>query len=264
MADTPDQDELPVEESSDTGSFVAPFLEHLEALRWTLVKSFAALGLAMVLCFAFAPQLLSLTMWPLRRIGKDPSEFLRTLEVTGGFALAMKLALYAGIVLAAPFIIYFVGQFILPALNSRELKLVRPVLMGGIGLFLAGAALAFFGVLPAALQFFLEFNNRMNVRSEWLIDNYVGFVAQMVLAFGVCFELPLVILALAKLGIMTLEFMKQKRPYVVVAILVVAAFVTPTTDPFNMALLAVPMYLLYEGCIWITWWNERRRKSETV
>ncbi len=240
-------------------SLVQPFLAHLEELRWTLIKSVAALGLAMVGSFIFAPQLLRLIIWPLRRVVEDPTQYLRTLEVAGGFTLAMRLALYAGLIIACPVMLYFIGEFIIPALTSRERGLLWPAFTAGAGLFLAGAALAYFFVIPAGLRFFIEFNERLGIRSEWTIDNYVGFVAHMMLAFGLCFELPLVILVLAKLGIVTHEFLRQKRPHVVVIILIVAAFVTPTTDPFSMAMLAVPMYALYEACVWIARWMERRK-----
>jgi sec-independent protein translocase protein TatC len=239
---------------------VKPFLEHLEDLRWMLIKSIAALGVAMVVCFVFAPGLLAVIIWPLRRVTGDPSPFLRTLEVTGGFTLSMKLALYAGAVLASPFLLYFLAEFILPALTPREKRLLTPAFSAGVGLFVAGVALAYFVVIPAGLGFFIRYNERLGIRSEWTIDNYVAFVSHMCLAFGLCFELPLVILVLAKLGIVTHEFLRQKRPYMIVLVFLVAALVTPTTDPLNQTLLAAPMILLYEACVWITWWTERRRR----
>lgn len=242
---------------------VQPLLEHLEELRWTLVKSLAAVAVAMLGSFIFAPNLLRLIIWPLQRVTGDASVYLRTLEVAGGFTLAMRLALYAGLVLACPLVLFFIGQFVLPALTRQERNLLWPTFTAGAVMFLLGCAMAYFIVIPAGLRFFLHFNERLGIRSEWTIDNYVAFVSHMLLAFGLCFELPLVILVLAKLGIVTHEFLRQKRPQVLVAILVVSAFVTPTTDPFNMALLAAPMYVLYEACVWIAWLWERRRRAES-
>jgi len=259
MSDAPPPESLPPPDDSADGSLLQPFLAHLEDLRWTLIKSVGALATTMVVSFIFAPQLLRLITWPLQRITSDSSQYLRTLEVAGGFTLAMRLALYAGLILACPLILYFVGQFLLPALTRREKGMLWPAFAAGAGLFGAGAALAYFFVIPAGLRFFIEFNERLGIRSEWTIENYVGFVTHMILAFGLCFELPLVILVLAKLGIVTYEFLRQKRPHVVVLIMIVAAVVTPTTDPFNMAMLAVPMYLLFEACVWIVRWMERRR-----
>jgi sec-independent protein translocase protein TatC len=220
-----------------------------------------ALSLAVVLSFSFAKHLLAAVIWPLARVTGDPSQFLYTLEVTGGFTLAMKLSLYAGVILACPFLLYFLAEFIIPALTMKEKGLLAPVFTAGVGLFLAGVALAYFAVIPAGLNFFLEYNRYLGIRSQWVIDNYVAFVSHMCLAFGLCFELPLVILALAKLGVVTAEFLRQKRPYAIVAIFIVAAVITPTTDPFNQCLLAGPMVVLYEVCIWVARWMERRKTA---
>lgn len=246
------------DESDSTA--VKPFLEHLEDLRWTLIKMFGVLAVAMFGCFSFARQLLAVVIWPLRRVTPEPSQFLYTLEVTGGLTLGMKLALYAGMVLACPLLLFFLAQFILPALTVRERRLVLPACAAGVGLFLAGAALAYFAVVPAGLKFFLNYNAYLGISTRWTIDNYVAFVAQMTLAFGICFELPLVVLVLAKLGIVTAEFLRQKRPLVVVLLFIVAAVVTPTTDPLNQCLLAVPLVILYEACIWIARFMERRKE----
>lgn len=258
-----EQEDLPQrDEEESTATVVKPFLEHLEDLRWMLIKMLAALGIAMVLCFSFAPWLMAVIILPLKRVTGNPEPYLRTLEVTGGFTLAMKLAFYAGLVVACPFLLYYLAQFILPALTQRERRMLTPAFAGGTGLFLAGAGLAYFVVVPAGLNFFIQYNKYLGIRSEWTINNYVAFVSHMTLAFGLCFELPLVVLILAKLGLVTPEFLRQKRPLVVVLILALAAIVTPTTDPFNMALLAVPMAILYESCIWIARFMERRKRTK--
>lgn len=265
MTDSHEPELLPPDPDESDGGFSVfkPFLDHLEDLRWMLIKMIAALAAAMFLSFVFARQLLAVIVWPLARVTDDPSPFLRTLEVTGGFTLAMKLSLYAGIVIACPFLLYFLAQFILPALTRQERGLLTPAFTAGTLLFLGGASLAYFAVIPAGLRFFIEYNKYLGIRSEWTIDNYVSFVSHMTLAFGVCFELPLVVLILAKLGIVTHAFLRQKRPYVIVLIFIVAALITPTTDMVNQCLLAIPMCLLYEACIWIAWWMERRKVRST-
>ena len=250
------------QEEESSGSVLKPFLEHLEDLRWMLIKMIAALGIAMLLSFVYARELLTIIIWPLRRIAEKPEEFLYTLEVTGGFTLAMKLAMYAGVVLACPFLLYFLAEFILPALTPKEKSLMMPVFASGVGLFAAGVALGYFVVIPAGLRFFLEYNKYLNISSRWTIDNYVSFVSHMCLAFGICFELPLVVLALAKLGIVSAKFLREKRPYVIVLIFIIAAVITPTTDMVNQTLLALPMCLLYEACIWIAWWMERKAQRK--
>lgn len=260
MTDSHEPDLLPPGDDAEQSSVLKPFLEHLEDLRWMIIKMIAALGIAMTLSFFFARELLTVIIWPLQRVTPDPSAFLYTLEVTGGFTLAMKLSLYAGLIVACPFLLYFLAEFILPALTPKEKDLLAPVFTAGVGLFLGGVALGYFVVIPAGLNFFLEYNKYLGVTSRWTIDNYVSFVSHMCLAFGICFELPLVVLVLAKLGIVTAEFLRQKRPYVIVIIFIVAAVITPTTDPLNQSLLAVPMCVLYEACIWIARWMERAKR----
>jgi len=262
MSDSHEPELLPPDpqEQTASGSVLKPFLEHLEDLRWMLIKMITALGIAMFLAFFYARELLAVIIWPLRRVAEKPEEFLYTLEVTGGFTLAMKLAMYAGIVLACPFLLYFLAEFILPALTPKEKSMLTPVFAFGVGLFAAGVALGYFVVIPAGLRFFLEYNKYLNVSSRWTIDNYVSFVSHMCLAFGICFELPLVVLALAKLGIVSARFLRDKRPYVIVLNFIIAAVITPTTDMVNQTLLALPMCLLYEACIWIAWWMERKKR----
>jgi sec-independent protein translocase protein TatC len=242
----------------DNSHAVKPFLDHLEDLRRMLIKMVSTLLIGMILSFAFAKHLLAAIIWPLQRVTGDAKPFLRTLEVTGGFTLAMQLALYAGLALVTPLLLYYLAEFILPALTRKEKRLLTPAFLAGAMLFLAGAALAYFAVIPAGLKFFIDYNNHLGISSEWTINSYIAFVAHMVLAFGVCFELPLVVLLLAKLDLVTAAFLRAKRPYVLVLILIVAAVITPTTDPFNMAMLAVPMALLFEACIWITRWMEHK------
>ena len=256
MTDLPES-----EPKSEQSEFVKPFLDHLEDLRWMIIKMAVTLTVTMFLSFFFARELLAVIIWPLKRIAADPSRFLYSLEVTGGFTLAMLLALYAGLVLACPFLLYFLAQFVLPALTPKEKGMLWPVFASGVGLFLAGVALAYFAVIPAGLKFFLEYNQYLGIRSQWVIENYVSFVSHMCLAFGICFELPLVVLALAKLGIVSAKFLRDKRPYVIVLIFIIAAVITPTTDMVNQTLLAAPMCVLYEACIWIAWWMERKKRA---
>jgi sec-independent protein translocase protein TatC len=258
MSDASEPELSPVDETGE----VKPFLDHLEDLRWMLIKMFATLIVGVGLAFSFAAQLLAVIIWPLERVTGNSAEFLWTMEVTGGFTLAMKLSFYAGIVVACPFLLYFLAEFILPALTSIEKRMLRPVFLSGVVLFAAGAALAYFVVIPAGLRFFLDYNKYLGISSRWTVDNYVSFVSHMVLAFGICFELPLVVLALAKLGVVSAKFLREKRPYVIVIIFIVAAVITPTTDPFNQTLLAAPMCLLFEACIWITWWMERKKRTK--
>jgi len=262
LADSHEPELFPPE-SEEGGAAVKPFFEHLEDLRWMLFKMLATLAVAVITSFAFARELMRIIIYPLRRVVGNPQEYLWTMEVTGGFTLGLQLALYAGLIVACPILLYFLADFIIPALTRKERTMLVPVFTAGVGLFLAGVALAYFLVIPGGLKFFLDYNKYLDISSRWTIDSYVGFVSQMCLAFGLCFELPLVVLALAKLGVVSGRFLREKRPYFIVIIFIAAAFITPTTDMLSMLLLAVPMCVLYEACIWIAWWMERLKASRT-
>lgn len=227
-----------------------------------LMKMIVTFAVAMFGSFWFARGLMAVVIWPLKRVTGDPKPYLRTLEVTGGFMLAMKMAFWAGIVISCPLLLYFLGQFLLPALRPKEKRLLWPGFAAGALLFIGGASLAYFAALPAGLKFFIEYNNYLGISSEWTIENYISFVGLMMLAFGVSFELPLLILILAKLGLVSSRFLRDKRPYAIIAIFVFAAIITPTTDPINQTLLAGPMCILYEMCIWVSWWMERKDKQK--
>jgi sec-independent protein translocase protein TatC len=264
MTDSPEPKPAPpdTENEEEASAAVKPFLEHLEDLRWMLIKMLATLGVATLACFVFAAQLLTVLIYPLQRATGDAEPFLRTLEVTGGFSVALKLALYAGIVICCPALLYFLAQFVLPALTSQEKRMLAPVLGFGVGLFLVGVAMAYLVVIPNALRFFIHYNRSLHIRSEWTIQNYVSFVTVISLAFGLAFELPLVIVALARLGLVTHKFLRQKRIYAIPLIFFIAAVITPP-DLMSQILLGVPMCLLYEACIWLAWSMERRKRPES-
>jgi sec-independent protein translocase protein TatC len=262
MSDSPEA-EIEKSESDGREQFVAKtFWEHLEDLRWMLIKMVAAVAIAVVGCFVFAKEIFDYIKEPLRQVVGDDKvqDFLWSREVTGGFMMGMKLAFFAGIVAACPFLLWFLGQFLLPALTRRERRMVLPVFAFGVGLFLGGCALAYFGVLPLTLQFFIAYNDYLGISSRWEVTDYASFVSMLLLAFGIAFELPLVVLALAKLGLVTSKFLRDKRPYVIVIIFIVAAVLTPP-DVVSQVMLGVPMVVLYELCIWIAWWMERRKRE---
>jgi sec-independent protein translocase protein TatC len=178
------------------------------------------------------------------------------------FFTAMKLALYAGLIVAFPLIFYFLLEFVMPGLTDREKKLLWPALAIGFGLFLAGVFLAFFFVVPNTLQFFHVFGNDIDgTRDQWTVADYVTFVTTFSLIFGASFELPVVVLVLVKLGLLTSEFMRRTRAWAIVIIVVVAAIITPTGDPGTLASLALPMIVMYEACIWIAVWLERKERA---
>ena len=235
-----------------------PFLEHLEDLRWTVIKVLVALITGVTLCFFLTPQILDLIKRPLVQAGVDPAKFLWNPGVIDPFVIQLQIGIFGGFIVALPAILYFVGEFVLPALTTKERGYLLPVFASGALLFLAGVAFCYFMLLPVTVTFFIQYSEYLGIEARWPLSEYVGFVLQMLVAFGISFELPLIILVLNVLGIVQYHHLRDHRRHAAVIIVIFAACITPTSDLFSLALLAVPMYLLYEVCVWITLYRQRR------
>jgi sec-independent protein translocase protein TatC len=185
-------------------------------------------------------------------------QIMSVLTPTEPFMLSMKLAFFAGIVVSFPLLLLFILQFVLPGLHQHERKVLWPALAIGFGLFLLGVCFAYFVVLPRALVFFFEWGLQMGVSNDWRIGFYVTFATQFTLLFGLSFELPVVVMVFVKLGLLSYESMSRTRPHAILAIVVIAAIITPTPDAFTLVLMAGPMILLYEMCIWLAYLDNRR------
>lgn len=183
-------------------------------------------------------------------------------KVTETFMLTMKLAFFAGIVISFPLLLYFLLQFILPGLKEEERRALWPALAIGFGLFLGGVFFSYFFVLPKVLNFFYDWSQSMGITNDWRIGYYISFATTFVLIFGLAFELPVVVMTLVHLGILSFTVMNSTRAYAVLAIVVIAAIITPTPDIPTLLLLAGPMYILYEICIWLSYFYERKRKKK--
>jgi sec-independent protein translocase protein TatC len=191
----------------------------------------------------------------------DDREDLRMMGAfnpTEAFMLSIKLAFFAGIVVAFPLLFLFIMQFVLPGLHENEKRAMWPAIAIGFGLFLVGVLFAYLIVLPRVLEFFRDYAADMGIANEWRIGYYISFATQFTLIFGLSFELPVVVMTLVKLGILGWDTMRRTRSYAVLAIFVIAAVITPTPDAFTLCLLAGPMVLLYEICIWLAWWLHRK------
>jgi sec-independent protein translocase protein TatC len=242
-----------------------PFLDHLEDFRWMIIKSVIALALGMGLSLLFTDQILQLLEYPLRQAieprGKKVEDFLIMQNMMDPLTVTIQTAISAGIVVALPFVLYFIGQFVLPALSDRERKMILPTFSFGVLLFLAGVVFCYYLILPQAIEVFLAWGESM--RRSFLMpqDQYLEFILQMLIAFGLSFELPLVIIILSKLGIVSTDMLREHRRHAVVIIIIFAACATPTSDPFSLSMLAVPMYLLYELSIFCAAWIERDKSK---
>src|SRR5438876_1938170 len=243
--------ELPESETSK------PFLEHLEDLRWTVVKMAITLVLAMIVCFAFRSILVRVMQAPLHAL--DPQVgALKALGITDSFVISFHLAFYAGIVVSFPLLLYFLAGFVLPALTAVEKRFLLPAIVGSFGLFLLGVLVCYFWLLPKTILFFFRDTQSLGWAPTWTVQQYYSFVTRFTIGFGLAFELPVVVLALVRFGLVTYKFMARTRVYAIVLIFILATIITPTPDILTLIALALPMCLLYESCIWIAWLMERR------
>src|SRR5213082_3316393 len=234
-----------------------PFLEHLEDLRWTIVKIALTLGIAMIVCFTFRSSLVRILQAPLRDVGSQIGT-LKALGITDSIVISFHLAFYAGIVLSFPLLLYFVVEFVLPALTAVEKRFLLPAILASFGLFLLGVLVCYFWLLPKTILFFFRDTQSLGWAPTWTVQQYYSFVTKFVLGFGLAFELPVVVLALVYFGLITYRFMARTRPYAVLLIFILAAIIAPTPDLLTLIAMALPMSLLYESCIWIAWLMERR------
>jgi len=246
----------PEENSNDRPGKEMGFLEHLEELRWRIIY----ILLGVVVCGA--------AIWSF----KDPimEEFflrparinnltLQNLRPFGQLFLYMQVAMFGGIVLSIPNILLQIWLFIAPGLYPHERKYIRWIVVFSSVCFLIGVAFAYFVILPTAFKFFASFGTPQ-ILNNISIDEYFSFMLNLMLGAGLVFELPMLSFFLSKLGILTPQFMRKYWRHAFVIILIVAAFITPTPDPYNMILLAAPMLVLYEISIWISRISYKKRK----
>jgi sec-independent protein translocase protein TatC len=331
MADGSDEPRPDVEEVG--GGAVKTFLEHLEDLRWVLIKSAAATLIAMMVCLFNVQRLVAVLKWPLVRAEKRhllllpdstnqmvtfqigsarlPAMDLQTNHVgaldlgtnqsvtvllepvqLGGqqllswrvipdppdaadnsgpdlvfmdpsepFLSSIHMAFFAGLILASPFVLYYVGQFLMPALKIREKKYFLRAFAIGAGLFFVGVAVAYFVIMPTALKFAQQYSLWMGVKVPiWKFGSYMGFMVKFMLGMGLGFELPVVLLALVKIGILSYQKLAAMRRYMIVGNLILGGLLT-TPEVLTQIVMAVALQLLYEASVWIAWYWERQEKK---
>lgn len=193
-----------------------------------------------------------------RLLQKDPL-IMETFAPHEGLVIVLKLAFYSAIVITFPLLMWFAMEFIWPGLREAEKRAAVPALFIGFLLFLTGAFFAFRLGLPFALRWLSQWNYQHGMNPGWRVGYYIQFVTQVTLVFGVMFEVPVVVMALVHLEILSYRAMKESRSYAIVILLVVAAFLTPP-DPLTLCLLGGPLILLYEICIWLAYFIEKKRR----
>ncbi len=316
-------------DEEEGGGPVKSFLEHLEDLRWTLLKCAIALALGVIGSLSASPYLVRFLTWPLELaqrmrttdqsrvvlilgtnvFAKMPAAdfpiaglvtnqdaFFRIAPITVGtnqflglvpdpnppraatygmsvdlkalgpaepFGVAIRVGLYGGFALSAPFVLFFLGQFILPALHVHEKRFVYRVAGFGTLLFFLGVAFCYLVMMVVTLSTTVSFSNWLGFTAdEWRATEYISFTAWFLIGMGVAFQLPLVLLTLVKVGILDAERLSGLRMYWVVAGLILAGFVTPDGNPLTMLLMFLPLHALYELSVLIAKWWERKEKAE--
>ena len=323
-----DQEPEPFDDGPEGGP-VKSFLEHLEDLRWVLLKSIVALGLGMLVCLMGANFVVEIIKWPLTNapvtrhgtnqvvsvsfgtnhianlevspeqgkafdlgtnrfvavevepltlgtnqvlgwhIVDDPKAAVESqrmhvelvnLSPAGGFVVAFQVAIYGGLVLASPFIFYFLATFIFPALKMHEQKQGGRARSIGVGLFLAGVSFCYFALMPLALAAAQMYSNWLGLGAlQWRAEEYISFVCKFMLGMGLGFELPVVLLTLVKIGILSHSSLAKARRYMIVINLILGAVLT-TPEPITQIIMFVPLQFLYELSVAIAWyWDQEDR-----
>ncbi len=322
------------DEHEEEGGPIKSFLEHLEDLRWVLIKSLAAAGVAMLACLLAGNYVIKVLEWPLSRapvrspgkaqsvrvmlgtnqlgifqvatnepfsavIGtnravrlelgpitvgtnqllgvtaipetpgaglapqKLPIEIIN-LSPAGSFIVATKVAFFGGLVLAAPFIFYFIAQFVFPALKLTEKKYVYRGLGFAVGLFAIGVCFCYFVLMPLALAASAHYAEWLGfAANQWRAEDYIGFVCKFMLGMGLGFELPVIVLTLVKLGVVNYRTLAGARRYVIVLNFILGAVLT-TPEVITQVLMAIPLQLLYEISVWVAWYWERQDKKRAA
>jgi len=214
--------------------------EHLAELRYRLVRIVIAVALSTGVSFFFAERIIQLLLYPAGGL----IDKLRVQSPPETIANFMRVSLVVGIAIASPIVVYHVVRFLAPGLKPNEKRWLYTLLPFVAGMFVLGTGFAYFVILPAMLPFLFSFGSSV-AEPEWRMDYYLPFVAQMLLAAGVIFELPLVVFFLAKIGVVNHRLLIRYWKYALLIIFIVAAIITPTPDPFNQLLVAAPMILLY-------------------
>ncbi|HEX3720895.1 MAG TPA: twin-arginine translocase subunit TatC [Verrucomicrobiae bacterium] len=328
-------DELQPNEDEVEGGAVKSFLEHLEDLRWMLIKSSAATLLTMMVCLFGMNRLVAILNWPLGRaqqrhiaflpeitnqmvsvqlgsltlqtvtaksnhlgfidLGTNQRVILRLdpvrvgtntllavslgsnevsseatgpklvfMDPSGPFISSLHIAFFGGLILASPFVLYFIGEFVMPALKMIEKKYFLRAFWFGTVLFLSGLSFAYFLVMPAALKFAELYANWMGVDVPyWQAESYWSFELKFMFGMGAGFELPVVLLALVKIGLLNYAKLKAMRRYMIVINLILGALLT-TPEVFTQVCMAIALQVLFEIAVWITWYWERQEAKKAA
>jgi sec-independent protein translocase protein TatC len=234
------------------------FFDHLEEFRRRLVICLIALAVTFTLAWSQAPRFFELLARPVRRF-LPPGQNLAYTTLTEPFLLYFRVALLAGLILAAPVILWQTWLFVAPALYRKEKRFAIPFLLGSVFFFLAGCAFGYFQAFPVVVGFLVGMGT--NFQAVITINEYLSTATKVILGLGICFELPVLIFFLTRMGVVTEKWLLKKFKYAILVITVIAAIITPTPDVATQAVFAFPMILLYLLGILIAWVFRKREPA---
>ncbi len=226
------------------GSGEMSFLEHLEELRRAILKSVLAILVGMVLCFTFADYIINFLLSPTFQENLKTEIEIQAIRPAGMFTAKVNISLLLGFAFALPYVLYQLWTFVSPGLLEKEKKYVPVVIFFCCILFLAGAAFAFYVLIPVMIRFFVQLHVP-DIKPQWDIGFYVGLVNKMVLIMGIVFQMPAVVTFLTWLRILNADVLKRVWRIALVVIFIAAAIITPTGDPYTQTLVAIPLVVLY-------------------
>jgi sec-independent protein translocase protein TatC len=259
------------------------FIEHLEELRWNVIRAVGAILVFTIVAFIFIEEIYDKIIlapsrpdfWTYRMLCKiadftgaqglciDKLDFeLQSREMAGQFTMALLSAVIIGLLFAFPYAFWEVWRFIKPGLKPSERKVSRGAVFYVTSLFLSGVLFGYYIVSPLAINFLANFQLDPRIKNQFDITSYVGLISMLTLACGLTFQLPVVAFVLSKIGFLNPRFMREYRRHAFVVILILAAVITPSPDVLSQVLVALPLTLLYEVSILVSAWVERNKKEE--
>jgi sec-independent protein translocase protein TatC len=231
------------------------FLDHLEELRWRLVKTLLAITIGSAISFGYIDKILEILLYPTKNTSNPIS--LQVLSVQGMFLIKWFISFISGILISLPVLIYQFWQFVAPGLKINEKKYAFPVVFFACSSFLVGVSFGYFILIPFSLEFFSGISAG-HVENNFSIQYYFSFLTWLMLGAGLIFQLPVVSLLLSAIGLLTPPFMRYYRRHSIIVIMILSSFITPP-DPVSMLIMAFPLILLYEISIGVSWLVNRKK-----
>jgi len=239
------------------------FLDHLGELRQRLLWSLLFVLVFFIPAYAFSNEIFEFLMKPLIENLPEGSSLIFT-RPAEGFTTYLKVSFFAAVILAIPFILYQAWQFVAPALYKEEKRIIIPFILFGSLFFALGAAFCYYVASPPAFKFLLNEYSSDYVKAFPTIREALSFFMALIFGFGLVFEFPLIIFILARIGLVTSKWLREKRKYAIVLSAIIAAMLTPTTDAVSMMLMFVPIIIFYELGIIVAWMFGKKKKEENT